>query len=90
MFNSFNFVFINLDIYKDFYIEKSEKTEANKTYSLLQRMMFQPIFLTANSRVSPGNKQGKEFSGKLSSRSQNLRKVSLYRQALKPWRDQGR
>ena len=73
MFNSFNFVFINLDIYKDFYIEKSEKTEANKTYSLLQRMMFQPIFLTANSRVSPGNKQGKEFSGKLSSRSQNLR-----------------
>lgn len=35
MFNSFNFVFINLDIYKDFYIEKSEKTEANKTYSLL-------------------------------------------------------
>lgn len=33
MFNSFNFVFINLDIYKD--LEKSEKTEADKTYSLL-------------------------------------------------------
>lgn len=35
MFNSFNFVFINLDIYKDLYIEKSEKTEADKTCSLL-------------------------------------------------------
>ena len=33
MFNSFNFVFINLDIYKD--LEKSEKTEADNTYSLL-------------------------------------------------------
>ena len=35
MFNSFNFVFINLDIYKDLYIDKSEKTEADKTYYLL-------------------------------------------------------